>query len=62
MRRCERRLARGAMYDTGTEARFVWSPVAGWFMSLVPTIIGYWLSHPAVLNTSASGAIPPGSR
>lgn len=35
-------IARGAMYDTGTEARFVWSPVAGWFMSLVPTVIGYW--------------------
>ena len=35
-------IARGAMYDTRTEAPFVWSPVAGWFMSLVPTLIGYW--------------------
>ena len=35
-------IARGAMYDTGTEAPFVWSPVAGWFMATVPTVIGYW--------------------
>ena len=35
-------IARGAMYDTGAEAAFVWSPVAGWFMALVPTVIGYW--------------------
>jgi hypothetical protein len=45
-------IARGAMYDTGTEAPFVWSPVAGWFMSLVPTLIGYWpwyLLHIAVV-------------
>lgn len=35
-------IARGTMYDPGTEAPFVWSPVAGWFMALVPTVIGYW--------------------
>lgn len=30
------------MYDTGTLAPFVWSPVAGWIMSLVP-LIGVWV-------------------
>ena len=35
-------IADGAMYERRTEAPFVWSPVAGWFMALVPTVIGYW--------------------
>ncbi len=45
-------IARGAMYDTNAEARFVWSPVAGWVMSAVPTTIGYWpwyMLHLAVI-------------
>lgn len=34
-------LGDGPIYDTNTVAPFVWSPVAGWIMSLVP-VIGYW--------------------
>lgn len=31
------------MYDTDTRAPFVWSPVAGWFMTLVPDVLGHTL-------------------
>lgn len=31
------------MYDTDTRAPFVWSPVAGWFMTLVPEVLGHTL-------------------
>lgn len=34
-------IADGRMYSTGTEAPFVWSPIAGYAMQYVP-VLGYW--------------------
>lgn len=34
-------IARGEMYSSRSEVPFAWSPVAGWLMSLVPSV-GYW--------------------
>jgi hypothetical protein len=43
-------LAAGHLYVTATEAPFIWSPVAAWFMQLVPSIYWPWLlAHVAVV-------------
>jgi hypothetical protein len=36
-------LASGTLYDTATEAPFVWSPVAAWVMAIVPSMFWPWL-------------------
>ncbi len=42
-------LAEGRLYDTVTEAKFTWSPVAAWVMALVPSIYWPW----ALLHVAA---------